>query len=162
MLQEEWKERLATSGLRRDAAAYRVLTLLPRHLVLTSSVVADGIGVSPRAALQALRDLAEVDVLVEVGTMPSSTRGKPARLFTARELLGLAGASPVTRLAQVRRQTRNGVSSKPLSSASTGSAARPCTASATSGSRSTSSLTTMSPPFDSPTRRAATFTVEPK
>jgi Fic family protein len=94
VLQLDWTGRLATSGQRRDAVAHQVLTLLPRHLVLTSSVVADELGVSPRAALQALRDLAQIDVLAEVGTMPSSTRGKPARLFTARELLGLSGASP--------------------------------------------------------------------
>ena len=75
--------------------AHRALTLMPRHLLLTSSVVVDELGVSPKAALDALRALADAGILTEQGTVPSVTRGQPARLYAARDLLGLAGASPL-------------------------------------------------------------------
>ena len=94
-LRHSWYERLAASGRRRDAVAYRALTLLPRHLLLTSTVLVDELQVSTKAALDALRDLADVGVLTEQGTVPSTARGQPARLYAARELLGLAGANPL-------------------------------------------------------------------
>lgn len=92
-LRRAWHERLTARGLRRDAVAYRVLTLMPRHLLLTSSVLVDELGVSTKAALDALRALADAGILTEQGTVPSTSRGQPARLYTARELLGLAGAT---------------------------------------------------------------------
>ena len=45
-LRRAWYERLAASGRRRDAVAYRALTLLPRHLLLTSTVLVDELQVS--------------------------------------------------------------------------------------------------------------------
>ncbi len=92
-LRRGWFERLRATGLRRDAVAYRALTLMPRHLLLTSSVLVDELGVSTKAALDALRTLADAGVLDERGTAPSVSRGQPARLYVARELLGLAGAT---------------------------------------------------------------------
>ncbi len=92
-LRAEWLARLAATGLRRDAVAYRALTLMPRHLLLTSSVLVDELGVSTKAALDALRTLADAGVLTEQGTAARSSRGQPARLYVARELLGLAGAT---------------------------------------------------------------------
>jgi Fic family protein len=92
-LRGEWHARLTATGLRRDAVAYRALTLLPRHLLLTSTVLVDELGVSTKAALDALRALADAGVLTEHGTAPSVSRGQPARLYVARELLGLAGAT---------------------------------------------------------------------
>ena len=94
-LQRAWHERLTARGLRRDAVAYRALTLMPRHLLLTSTVLVDELEVSPKAALDALRTLADAGVLTEQGTAPSASRGQPARLFAARELLGLAGSNPL-------------------------------------------------------------------
>jgi Fic family protein len=94
-LKQEWHDRLRASGLRRDAVAYRALDLMPRHLLLTSPVLVDELHVSPKAALDALRTLAEVGILTEQGTVPSATRGQPARLYAAQELLGLTGASPL-------------------------------------------------------------------
>ncbi|HEY3669750.1 MAG TPA: Fic family protein [Acidimicrobiia bacterium] len=92
-LRVEWHARLTGTGLRRDAVAYRALTLLPRHLLLTSTVLVDELGVSTKAALDALRALADAGVLTEHGTAPPVSRGQPARLYVARELLGLAGAT---------------------------------------------------------------------
>ena len=94
-LKDDWQRRLAATGLRSDAAAHDVLTLLPRHLLLTSTVVVDELHVSTKAALAALRALAEAGILTEQGTVPSTSRGQPARLYAARELLGLAGANPL-------------------------------------------------------------------
>ncbi|MGZ6895725.1 MAG: Fic family protein [Acidimicrobiia bacterium] len=94
-LRRAWHERLTASGLRSDAVAYRALGLMPRHLLLTSSVLVDELGVSTKAALDALRALADAGVLTEQGTAPAVSRGQPARLFAARELLGLAGANPL-------------------------------------------------------------------
>ncbi len=92
-LRREWQARLTATGLRRDAVAYKALTVMPRHLLLTSSVLVDELGVSSKAALDALRTLADAGVLTEQGTAPTSSRGQPARLYVARELLGLAGAT---------------------------------------------------------------------
>ena len=92
-LRHEWQARLTATGLRRDAVAYQALTLMPRHLLLTSTVLVEELGVSSKAALDALRTLADAGVLTEQGTAPTSSRGQPARLYVARELLGLAGAT---------------------------------------------------------------------
>jgi len=94
-LRHEWHERLRATGLRRDAVAYGALGLMPRHLLFTSTVLVDELHVSTKAALDALRALADAGVLTEHGTAPSVSRGQPARLYVARELLGLAGANPL-------------------------------------------------------------------
>jgi Fic family protein len=96
-LKLRWRARLAERAgraLRSDAAAWRVLDLLPRHLVLTSDVVASELGVTNKAANAALRQVADSAVLLEYGTV-SKGRGQPAKLYVSRELLGLAGASPL-------------------------------------------------------------------
>jgi Fic family protein len=99
-LQREWRERLAAPaqgerGLRSDAAAWRVLELLPRHLVLTGPIVARELAIPPKSATAALRDLVAAGVLIEHGTASPSGRGRPSRLYTSAELLGLAGSSPL-------------------------------------------------------------------
>ncbi len=99
-LQREWRERLSAprQGSRRvrsDAAAWRVLDLLPRRLVLTGSVVAGEIGVPLKSANAALRDLVRAGILVEHGAVPGSGRGRPSRLYASAELLGLAGSNPL-------------------------------------------------------------------
>jgi Fic family protein len=99
-LQREWRERLSAprEGARRvrsDAAAWRVLDLLPRHLVLTAPIVAAEIGVPLKSATAGLRDLVHAGILVEHGTVQGSGRGRPSRLYTSPELLGLTGSSPL-------------------------------------------------------------------
>jgi Fic family protein len=99
-LQREWRERLAAPapgarGVRSDAAAWRALELLPRHLVLTGPIVAAELTIPPKSATAALRELVAAGVLVEQGTVSPSGRGRPSRLYTSAELLGLAGSSPL-------------------------------------------------------------------
>jgi predicted ArsR family transcriptional regulator len=81
--------------VRSDAAAWRVLDLLPRHLVLTAPIVAAEIGVPLKSATAGLRDLVHAGILVEHGTVQGSGRGRPSRLYTSPELLGLTGSSPL-------------------------------------------------------------------
>jgi len=99
-LQGEWRERLAAPRqaarrLRSNAAAWRVLDLLPRHLVLTGPVVASELAIPLKSANAALRDLVEAGVLAEHGTLQPTGRGRPSRLYTSAELLGLAGSNPL-------------------------------------------------------------------
>lgn len=97
-LQREWRERLAAPRpaarrLRSNAAAWRALDLLPRHLVLTGPIVASELAVPSKSANAALRDLVDAGVLVEHGTAPRKGRGRPSRLYTSAELLGLTGSN---------------------------------------------------------------------
>jgi Fic family protein len=99
-LQREWRQRLSAprSGSKRvrsDAAAWRALDLLPRHLVLTGPIVAKEIGVPLKSAAAALRDLVDAGIVVEHGTVLGSGRGRPSRLYTSAELLGLTGSNPL-------------------------------------------------------------------
>jgi Fic family protein len=99
-LQRAWRERLsaprrAARRVRSDAAAWRALDLLPRHLVLTGTIVSHELEVPLKSANAALRDLVEAGVLIEHGTVQASGRGRPSRLYTSAELLGLTGSSPL-------------------------------------------------------------------
>lgn len=99
-LQHEWRDRLAAPRqaarrVRSDAAAWRVLDLLPRHLVLTGPIVASELAIPLKSASAALRDLVHAGVLVEHGTALPTGRGRPSRLYTSAELLGLAGSNPL-------------------------------------------------------------------
>jgi Fic family protein len=99
-LQRAWDERLAAprAGARRlrsNAAAWRALELLPRHLVLTGPVVASELRIPLKSARDALRALVAAGVLVEHGTAPAAGPGRPRRLYTSPELLGLAGSTPL-------------------------------------------------------------------
>jgi Fic family protein len=99
-LQRVWRQRLGaprdgTTRLRRDAAAWRVLELLPSHLLLTGPVVASELGIPLKSAVAALRDLVAADVLVEHGTRRPERAGRPSVLYTSPELLGLTGSSPL-------------------------------------------------------------------
>lgn len=99
-LQRDWRERLAaprTAGrrLRSNAAAWRVLDLLPRHLVLTGAIVARELAIPSKSAHAALRELVDAGVLVEHGTARPNGRGRPSRRYTSAELLGLTGSNPL-------------------------------------------------------------------
>ncbi len=99
-LQREWHERLSAlrTGSRRvrsDATAWRVLDLLPRHLVLTAPIVSDELSVPTKTANAALDDLVAAGVLDEHGTLPRRGRGRPSRLYVSTELLGLTGSNPL-------------------------------------------------------------------
>lgn len=96
-LHTTWRDRLRAAGLRSDAAAWAVLDLLPRHLVLTATEVVASLGLTPKGARAALSALADVGVLTQYGTVSPSGRGRPADLYVSGELLGLAGATPLRR-----------------------------------------------------------------
>lgn len=100
-LKAEWRERLRSlkgvRSLRSDASAWDVLDLLPRHLLLTSRVVSDELGLTPKAARDALDTLAHAGVLETHDAVAVTGRGRPAILFVSSELLGLTGSSPLRR-----------------------------------------------------------------
>jgi Fic family protein len=96
-IKREWRERLDGDGRkpRSDAAVYAALELLPRHLVLTARLLADELSISPKASLATLQRLARAGVLSAQGTVSCAGPGQPAALFVSRDLLGLAGSSPL-------------------------------------------------------------------
>jgi predicted ArsR family transcriptional regulator len=63
--------------------------------VLTGPVVASELAIPLKSANAALRDLVAAGVLVEHGTVQPTGRGRPSRLYTSPELLGLGGSSPL-------------------------------------------------------------------
>jgi Fic family protein len=85
-LQASWLERLA--GARADAAARRVVALLPEHPVLTASVIAASLGVSERTGRSALEALAE-RAIVEPFAPAHRGPGRPRRWWVATELISL-------------------------------------------------------------------------
>jgi len=102
-LHPTWRDRMAaprtgSTRLRSNATAWGVLDLLPAHLVLTSRLVAEELGVARKTAIAALHALVDAGVLVEHGTVPTTRSGRPSALYTSPELLGLTGATPLRSL----------------------------------------------------------------
>jgi Fic family protein len=97
LIKQQWRDRLAAGDRRprSDAAVFAALDLLPRHLVLTSQILADELEISRKASLATLHRLVQVGILTEQGTVSRQTSGQPALLFVSRDLLGLAGSSPL-------------------------------------------------------------------
>lgn len=89
----QWRQRLAAPehgrAPRRDALAWAVLGLYPRHLAVTARLVADELGRSVRAASTALDELVRVGILTEHVRRVSGTRGRPARYYVAPDVLSL-------------------------------------------------------------------------
>jgi Fic family protein len=96
-IKQGWRTRLAATERkpRSDAAVFAALDLLPRHLVLTSQILADELQISRKASLATLHRLVDVGILTERGTVLRKTSGQPAILFVSRDLLGLAGSNPL-------------------------------------------------------------------
>ncbi|MGH9006494.1 MAG: Fic family protein [Acidimicrobiales bacterium] len=97
-LRRQWAELLARSGARKvrsDAALFSVLDLMPRHLVFTTPILERELGISRRVAGATLRRLADAEILTEYGTVAPAAVGQPAALYVSRDLLGLAGSSPL-------------------------------------------------------------------
>ena len=88
-LQQRWAERLG--GLRTDAAARRVLHLLPEHPVLAANTVAESLGISERAGRSALETLSTHRVVEPFEARRQET-GRPRQWWVARELIDLLGA----------------------------------------------------------------------
>ncbi len=88
-LQRRWADRL--TGLRADAAAHRVLDLLPQYPVLAANTVADALDVTERAGRSALEELAAHGI-VEPFEPGRRDPGRPRRWWLARELTDLVSA----------------------------------------------------------------------
>ncbi len=63
--------------------------------MLTGPIVAAELAIPLKSANAALRDLVDAGVLFEHGTVHPTGRGRPARLYTSPELLGLTGSNPL-------------------------------------------------------------------
>ena len=90
-LRSAWRERLAAPRgpgrrLRADSAAWRILDVLPRRLVLTAAAVATELAVPAKTAQAALRELVAAGVLAEYGGQHFD-RGRPATRYVSNELL---------------------------------------------------------------------------
>jgi Fic family protein len=85
-LRRRWEDQLA--GVRSDAAARRLLDLLPAHLVLTAPLVAELLGVSGPAARAAVDALATRGILQPLDLHPTRP-GRPPQWWMAGELLAV-------------------------------------------------------------------------
>ena len=96
-IKQQWRDLLVGEErkLRSDAAVFAALDLLPRHLVLTSRILSDELVISRKAALATLHRLVQAGILTEQGKAVRQSSGQPASLFVSRDLLGLAGSSPL-------------------------------------------------------------------
>lgn len=96
-IKQRWREQLVSAGEgpRSDAAVFAALELLPSHLVLTSRVLVEELGISRKAAIATLRRLQGAEILEEYGTDHRGTPGQPPRLYVSRDLIGLSGSSPL-------------------------------------------------------------------
>lgn len=96
-IKQRWREQLVSAGEgpRSDAAVFAALELLPSHLVLTSRVLVEELGISRKAAIATLRRLQGAEILEVYGTDHRGTPGQPPRLYVSRDLIGLSGSSPL-------------------------------------------------------------------
>lgn len=86
-----WAE--ASSSLRRDAAARRLVPRLAEHPVVNTAIVAELLGISEQSARVAIVELVHLGVLTEF-TSPAVTPtrpGRPRQWWVASELLALLG-----------------------------------------------------------------------
>jgi len=88
----DWRARLAAPAVgrapRRDALAWRVLDLFPRHLAVTAAIVAEELSRSTRTASTALDELVQIGILTE-HVRRVGGRGRPARYYLAPDVLTL-------------------------------------------------------------------------
>jgi len=87
-LRRRWEGLL--TGVRADAAAWRVLDLIPQHLVVTAPMVADLLGVSAPTARAAVEALAARGIL-EPLELRAVRPGRPAQWWMAGELVSAVG-----------------------------------------------------------------------
>lgn len=85
-LRRRWEEQLA--GMRSDAAARRLVDLIPAHTVVTAPMVAELLGVSGPAARAAVDALATRGILQPLELRPTRP-GRPPQWWMAGELLSV-------------------------------------------------------------------------
>jgi Fic family protein len=90
-LLNEWNGRIA--DLREDATARNVLDLLGEHPVVSSELLVTRLGVSSRAALNALQALASAGIVQPYEKTPLRP-GRPRHYWVAGELLNLISGWP--------------------------------------------------------------------
>ncbi len=83
-LQEEWRQSLAPLGVRSDAAAWRLIDVLPGHPIISQPAAVEATGRTRPAVQQA------IDQLVEVGVLRTLSTGKRNRQWEAAGLLDLS------------------------------------------------------------------------
>jgi Fic family protein len=88
-LRRRWEQLLV--GVRSDAAARRLLDLLPQHLVVTAPMVADVLGVSGPTARAAIEALAARGILQPLELRGPGRPGRPAQWWMAEELVSVVG-----------------------------------------------------------------------
>jgi Fic family protein len=87
-VRRRWDAQLA--GVRADAAARRLVELLPQHLVVTAPMVAELLAVSGPTARAAVEALAARGILQPLALRPVRP-GRPAQWWTAGELVSVVG-----------------------------------------------------------------------
>ncbi|MFN2503025.1 MAG: Fic family protein [Acidimicrobiales bacterium] len=87
-LRRRWEDLLG--DVRSDAAAWRLLDHLPRHLVVTAPMVAGLLGVSTPTARAAVEALASRGILQPLDLRPVRP-GRPAQWWMAGELVSVVG-----------------------------------------------------------------------
>ncbi len=85
-VRRRWNELLA--DVRADAAARRLVAILPQHLILTTPMAADLLGVSAPAARGAIETLASRGILTPLD-LRAARPGRPAQWWMAGELVAL-------------------------------------------------------------------------
>jgi len=105
-LRPGWQAKLAghrnVRATRSDAAAWQVLDLLPRHLVLTAPIVAAALGLTRKGAGGALRTLADAGVLTPYSASALTGRGRPAPGLRQRGASGAGRFEPGAPLTTAR------------------------------------------------------------
>lgn len=84
-LQQSWRETLAPLGVRADAAAWRLIDVLPGHPIISQPVAVEATGRTRPAVQRA------IDQLVESGVLLPLTSGRRNRQWEAAGLLDLSG-----------------------------------------------------------------------
>jgi Fic family protein len=90
----EWRGRLG--GVRADAAARRVIEILPEHPVVSAAVVAEKLGITARAGQTALATLAERGIVARSHADVATGPGRPTQYWVAHELVALVAGWPGT------------------------------------------------------------------
>lgn len=91
-LQDTWRDRLRSDGVRKDAAAWSIVELLPAHPVITPQAVATETGRSGPAVSNGLDQLQSAGILSLVSTSPKKRMWESAELISLIE--GLEAGEP--------------------------------------------------------------------
>lgn len=88
-LANQWNDRLG--HVRKDAAARKLTSLLLSKPVIDAQGVSSALGVSDRAALNALRTIEDLGIVREQ-SLRKARRGKPAKVFAASQVFDILDA----------------------------------------------------------------------